>query len=87
MSSMKGANIKKKRLKTVVSLLSKNKQMGALNKKPMSLSTTETVENLSQITKSKENHSLIAKLDTTLILPYMHCLIALLRKAKVWSCH
>lgn len=87
MSSMKGANIKKKKDEKQLSHFFPRTNMGALNKKPMSLSTIETVENLSQITKSKENHSLIAQLDTTFILPYMHCLIALLRKAKVWSCH
>lgn len=62
--------------------------MGALNKNPMSLSTENSRKPVSDKGKrNKETHSLVAKLDTTVILPHVHCLIASLRKAKHWSCH
>lgn len=83
-SSIKGTNTEN--MQTVDPLLRTNTAL--LNKNPVSPSTDNSRKLASdQISKNKENHFVIATLETIVILSNVRCLIALLRKAKDQCCH
>lgn len=63
---------------------SKNKYM---NENPVSPSIDNSRKLASDQISNKENHFPVAKLDTTVIFKNVHCLFALLRKAKDRCCH